>query len=107
MGKGIFTKDIYVFEKNAETILGAEIDVLRDYILKYYMRGMDKYKIKFNEFVKIIQEWVNYESQAKGNNFDAQTDQGKSQASSVAKALAPSEDSDNDSPDSNAKEAFK
>lgn len=61
IGKGLYTKDIYLFEKQAEAILGAEIDPLRDYILERYRRDKDMYKLKFNEFQKVIQEWVEFE----------------------------------------------
>ncbi|CAI2367979.1 unnamed protein product [Moneuplotes crassus] len=65
---GILTKDIHVFEKQVETILGAEICILRDYILQKHRPNMDMYKIKFNEFQKLIQEWANSESLAKDLN---------------------------------------
>ena len=62
IGKGLLMKDIYLFEKSAESILGAEIDGLRDYIIQKYRLDKDKFKIKFNEFQRLVQEWVNYES---------------------------------------------
>lgn len=65
IGKGIFTKDIYLFEKSVEPVLGAQIDPLRDYILRSYRLDKDKYKIKFNEFQKLIQSWVEFESNKK------------------------------------------
>lgn len=59
-----------MFEKSAEILLGAEIDPLREYILKNYKIDKDMYKIKFNEFQKLIQTWAEFESKRKDVEFD-------------------------------------
>ena len=73
MKKGLYLKDIHSFEKSAESILGAEIDRLIDFVINHYQVSKDKFKIKFNEFQRLVQSWLEYESQT-------QEDDNKSEA---------------------------
>lgn len=113
IGKGLYTKDIYIFEKEAEPLFGAEIDPLRDYILEKYKIHKDMYKIKFNEFQKVIQEWVENVSNPKEEMVEAQQFESASQKSramskaSVAQPLGTEIGSDEESPLNEAKNKFK
>ena len=109
IGKGILTKDIYTFEKSAEPIIGAEIDILRDFILRNYKQDKDKFRIKFNEFQNIIQEWANFESKAKEDNIESDSEliNDMTPSISVGKRLEGSEEgSDQDEFENEAKENF-
>ena len=108
IGKGLLTKDIYIFEKSAETVLGAEIDALRDYILQHYKVDKDKYKIKFNEFQRIIQQWVEFESQRKERQLDEISQPSRQISKRTARDLEVTEvDSEAEAHVNEAKEKFK
>lgn len=113
IGKGLYTKDIYIFEKEAEPLFGAEIDPLRDYILQKYKLHKDMYKIKFNEFQRVIQQWVEYVSSPKDEIAEEQQFERASQKSramskvSIAQPLGSEIGSDEDSPLNEAKNKYK
>ena len=73
MKKGLLVQDIHSFEKSAESIMGAEINRLIDFIINHYQISKDKFKIKFNELQRLMQSWLEYESRTQEDENRSET----------------------------------